>query len=152
MSEVKPLARQWLWRITSIDDAYQMARESFGGAVFAILTLFGAVSALISAMRMHELSFDDISNLIGMILAFATVVLCAYRVRIGKGWIAGLVLVLMDTAEIYLKVRSGALTNPGWIAFHLAIFVSILMGEYACWQVRQRLRRGEVRTEIPVIS
>ncbi len=147
MSQTKNPIGHWRFRIDSLDAAYRVARESFGGWVFIVLNLLGVFIAAVGATASNPEAADaQFYLLVGLVVTTLLVAFCAYRVRIGKGWIAGPILVLMFLYEIYVKVNAGQLRNPGWIVFHLAILASLVMGAIACWQVRRRQRRGEVRT------
>jgi hypothetical protein len=149
MSDTPKPERHWSWRIDSLDDAYRVARESFGGILFLISCILGAFveSTSLSALP-RALNAADIGGLIGVLVQAVLVAFYAYRVRIGAGWLAGPIMVLLHQIDIWQGFATGALKSPLAMIFHAAIFASLVMGSIACWQVRQRLARGEVRAVV----
>jgi hypothetical protein len=150
MPEAQAEERHWIWQIHSLDDAYQMARESFGGILFLLLMLVGIMFEMLAVFSAPKApSSDQISAIIGMLLTAAITAICIYRIRIGKGWIAGPVLVLLVAVELGISLTRGSL-NAGGAMLQLGLLASIVMGAVACWQVRLREKRGEVRSKVEV--
>jgi hypothetical protein len=68
----------------------------------------------------------------------------AYRVRAGKGWIAGPIMLVLLAVDI---VEGMAQRSWLWAALYGVAFVSSVIGVAACWQIRQRLQRGETSSD-----
>ena len=146
MSDAKSPNKDWSFRSDTLDDAYRVARESFGGIAFFLSGVMGLVLALIVFANLKQAAnAEEIGGIVGMAAEVVIIAVGAYRIRLGKGWLIGALLVILDAVEIVGKLVDGSLRSPGWVVFHCAVLFSLVMGTRACLQVRTRLRRGEVR-------
>jgi len=138
-------------KIPTLADSYKMAGESFGGGAFSFLTLLGCGVAALKAYSVHlDPSAAEISAIAAKGLEAIFIAFLAWRVRIGRGAISGLLLVGLYVLEMIGTYSSGdPRLNIGFVVMHLCILVSIVLGAYACIVIRLRERRGELGTASP---
>ena len=121
--------------IGSDNDARKHARHGGNaGFVMALSSLLTIVFAYYWGMNSNREAVpanELIYTVTGSILQGAVVAYMGHRVRIGRGWIAGSLLLALWTAEMAMKIPSGTL-NAGWALFHLALMTYVLNGVRGC--------------------
>jgi len=113
-----------------------VARKTWGGWLFTASLVLGGVMALFgySPVEKGGTYADAIPGF--TILATAVVAAAlAWRVHLGRGWIAGSILLLWWAVEFVGKLAGGTL-NVGWAVFHLAGMANLFLGVKACWMLR----------------
>ena len=117
-------------------DPRDAARKTWGSWLFVATIVLGAVAILAgySPVTGEEQMPNWVAAIFGLISAVIAAVL-AWRVMIGKGWIAGSVLLVWWAVEILAKFLGGSL-GVIWIALYLAGMVNLAIGIRACWRLR----------------
>jgi hypothetical protein len=145
MTDNPDAPRHWSWRIKALDDAYRFARESFGGPLYVLLLTVGVIAQSLAILNSGKpLGGEEYGAIAGMAAQVGVVGFCAYRIRAGKGWIAGPIMLVLLAVDIV-----DGMTQRSWLwaALYSVAFVSSVVGVAACWQIRQRLQRGETRSD-----
>ena len=131
------------WGEPQYEDAYtenmEAARTSWGGWLFTASLVLGGIFALFGQSPVDKgETYADATT--GIIILATAIIAAAFtwRVHIGKGWIAGGVLLIWWAVEVVGKLTGGTL-NIGWAIFHIAGMANLFLGVKACW-----LLRGEI--------
>lgn len=119
-------------------DPRDAAKRTWGSWLFVVSLVLGglAVVAGYSPVTGASEPADSIAAAIIFVSAAVAAAL-AWRVMLGKGWIAGSVLLVWWVFEILTKLLGGSL-GIMWIAIHLAGMVNLAIGVRACWRLRGR--------------
>lgn len=117
-------------------DPRDAARKSWGGWFFVLSQILGSIALFFgySPITGQAETAGVVPGIVGLIAAGVAAVL-AWRVRIGKGWLAGSALLVWWLGELLAKLIGGSL-GILWIAIHLAAMASLVLGVRACWQLR----------------
>lgn len=120
------------------DDLAKTARKTWGGWVFvAELALGAAFTATTGrSVSTQAETLAGSGALIGMLAGIPIAVFLVWRVRLGKGWLAGSVLLLWWGTEFLMKLVGGTL-NVGWGLVQLTCAFNLVLGVKACWQLRE---------------
>jgi len=119
--------------ISTEDIARQMARRAgYAGLFFAGMILLSAGILFFTTDTLP--GFDDYmdpvertSTLVAMGIEIALVLFFTWRVWTGKGYVSGILLLILFLVEVVFKLMS----NPGsflWILFYAALAVSFVNG------------------------
>ncbi len=129
--------------ITTVEDARNLAkRAGYAGLFFAGMILLNAAILFFTTDTLP--GFDDYmdpvartSALVSMSIESALVLFFSWRVWTGKGYVSGILLLILFVIEVGLKIAA----NPGsifWIVFYAAIAIYFVNG------VRATLARKRV--------
>lgn len=136
-----------------LTDPADIARKAFGGWLFVGSLALGAAFAGATGQSpvTKGLAYQGggATQLIGMIAVIPVAVFLAWRVRQGKGWIAGSLLLVWWATEVLAKLVGGTL-NIGWGLAHLAGMLNLFLGVKACWQIRENKRSIQSQPAVPL--
>lgn len=141
------MSNQWFPEIEDEDGAKKLAKQgAISLCIFAAMNLLGGIFAIYAskgpmgnALAAQEVQYQVIWTLIIVPL----LLIFAYRVYSGNGWLVSGLALIMFSIEAVLKAVSGA-TNIGWIIFYLALGGMMLNGIRACWWLRSGSREQEL--------
>jgi len=114
----------------------EVARKTWGGWLMVAALLLGLVFVLVTGQSLTTKGETvNAYGAAGIVIEAAVAAFLAWRVHIGKGWIAGSLLLALWVLEIVAKITGGPL-NAGWILVHIAAMANLFLGVRACWRLR----------------
>ena len=114
-------------------------RGAYGVLVFVVMYLLGLLFA--AYLNQDPVNLEPLDaqsardQVIGSAILIPVLLLFAYRVFIGKGWLVAAIVLVWFAAETSWKVLSGS-SNAGWIFFYVAVAALIANGLRGCWSLR----------------
>lgn len=119
-------------------DPRDAARKTWGGWLFVVSLVLGAIMSMAGYSPVTgEAGSQSVIAAAIILISAGVAALLSWRVMVGRGWIAGSVLLAWWVVEILAKLLSGTL-GIIWIAIHLAGMVNLAIGVRACWRLRGR--------------
>ena len=129
----------WWDDVETYEGAKGATRKGMFGALgFAAMLGIGAI--VVSVMgglpgQPQTAGYERIFALAGIAVEAAVTLLAAWRFRIGKGWVAGSIALLLFVIEIGMKLANGFL-GIAWYVAYLAIFLALVNGVRGAWALR----------------
>jgi len=102
-------------------------------AILGISAIYLGVTGTLPRQNLN--SADRVFAMIFIALEIAVALLAAWRFRMGKGWLAGGIALLIFVVEIGFKLFNGFL-GIGWYLFYFAIFMGMANGIRGAWALR----------------
>jgi len=139
--------RTWFPKLESVKDAKDASKQGlYGILAFAAMNLLGVFFAIYFNKSPSDQSLLDTQGvqdqMIGGFIVLPIILIAAYRVYSGKGWIAGGFILVWFLIEVTVKVVSGT-TSFGWIICYAAIAMMIINGIRGCWWIRASKSNSE---------
>lgn len=115
-------------------ETYDGAKGATRGGMFAALgfvAILGITAVYLGVTgSLPQQNLDTVARIVTIIvlaIEIAAALLAAWRFRMGKGWLAGSIVLLIFVIEIGFKLFSGFL-GIGWYLIYFAIFIGLANG------------------------
>lgn len=140
-NENENIFNQWFPKIEVHNDAKKLAKQgSIGVLIFSLLNLIGVLVAYYAHKSPTDLSALDMQGIqayiTGAFIVIPFLLLCAWRIYIGKGWLMAGIALVWFVLETAVKVAGGT-TNVGWMFFYVGVASMIFNGLRGCWWLRK---------------
>ena len=135
------MSNKWFPEIDGEEYAIKSSKQgAYGVLIFIAMNLLGVAliyfaekSPVDGANATEE---DILNHILGAIIIIPIMLIMAWRIYKGKGWLVSILVLIWFFVEIALKILAGT-TNIGWIVFYIAVAAMLINGIRGCWYLRK---------------
>ena len=139
--ENESMPNQWFPKIEVHEDAKKLTKQGgIGVLLFSALNFLGVLIAYyankspVDASTLDAQAIQD--HVVGAFIVIPLLILFAWRIYKGKGWLVAGIALIWFVVEVVLKIAGGA-TNVGWMFFYVGVASMIFNGLRGCWWLRK---------------
>ena len=135
------MSNKWFPEIDGEESALKSSKQgAYGVLIFIAMNLIGVALVYFaekSPVDGGNATQEDILNhILGASIIIPILLIMAWRVFKGKGWLVSILVLLWFIVETALKVLGGT-TNIGWVIFYIAVASMLINGIRGCWYIRK---------------